>query len=148
MVVHRPTQRFATAGNQNRKSIPTRYLPYVSIQQVTIRNMTTLICRVLSILLIVVALSGCDNNDTSLPDCVKEMQISSDPPIEIWEWRYPNKTYYYLVSPCCDQYNPLFSEDCEFVCAPDGGLSGTGDGTCPDLSGEVTKRLLWKKNSD
>jgi len=39
--------------------------------------------------------------------------------------------YYYLPSPCCDIYNFLYDSDGNYLCAPDGGITGRGDGTCP-----------------
>jgi hypothetical protein len=42
-----------------------------------------------------------------------------------------DRVYYYAVSGCCDQLNPLFDADGKYVCAPDGGFSGRGDGRCP-----------------
>lgn len=100
-------------------------------------------------MLMVSASVGCENNDSSsFPDCLMGNHVSRERPLEIWEWKYPEKTFYYLVSSCCDQFNQLFTENCEYVCSPDGGITGQGDGNCPDLSGEVTKRLLWKQKSD
>lgn len=40
-------------------------------------------------------------------------------------------TYYYVESPCCDLYNPVYDARGKFVCAPDGGFTGRGDGRCP-----------------
>ncbi len=97
------------------------------------------------IVILVASLSACDNNDLPIPDCLKADVISEEPPLEIWEWKYPGQTYYYIVSPCCDQFNLLLNQNCEVVCAPDGGITGKGDGNCPDLSGDVSKRLLWKQ---
>ncbi len=92
--------------------------------------------------------SGCENNDTpAFPDCLKSQEIGDELPLEIWEWKYPDRTLYYLVSACCDQYNQLFTANCEYVCAPDGGITGKGDGNCQDFAGEVSKKLLWKRPS-
>jgi hypothetical protein len=41
------------------------------------------------------------------------------------------RTYYYAVSGCCDQLNPVYDAEGRYVCAPDGGFSGRGDGRCP-----------------
>ena len=41
------------------------------------------------------------------------------------------QVYYYVRSPCCDLHNYLFASDGSYVCAPDGGFTGRGDGKCP-----------------
>jgi hypothetical protein len=51
------------------------------------------------------------------------------------------RVYYYAVSGCCDQLNPLYDAEGEYVCAPDGGFTGRGDGRCPaDLP-----RIEWSQ---
>jgi len=57
--------------------------------------------------------------------------------------------YYYLRSPCCDAPNFLYDQNGKYVCAPDGGLSGLGDGRCPNLrldhsSGVVVPNPFYK----
>jgi hypothetical protein len=41
--------------------------------------------------------------------------------------------YYFLRSPCCDMPNYLYDELGNYVCAPNGGFTGQGDGKCPAL---------------
>ena len=41
------------------------------------------------------------------------------------------RVYYYTVSPCCDLFNPLYDAAGKYVCSPDGGFTGRGDGQCP-----------------
>ncbi len=85
-----------------------------------------------------------------VPDCVEKKikQIKNDPvrnpPAEVWQWKADGNTYYYITSACCDQFNYLYDDDCNQVCAPDGGFGGTGDGNCPNFSGSVEKVLVWK----
>lgn len=40
---------------------------------------------------------------------------------------------YLAMAPCCDRFNDLFDAQGNPVCAPSGGLSGAGDGRCPQL---------------
>jgi len=40
---------------------------------------------------------------------------------------------YLAVAPCCDRFNDLYDALGNPVCAPSGGLSGAGDGRCPQL---------------
>lgn len=85
------------------------------------------------------------------PVCIKQQieLIESSPPqsqpVEIWKWTNRNgKVYYYITSPCCDQYNYIHDTNCQEVCAPDGGENNLGDGNCPDLEENVTQELVWK----
>ena len=41
------------------------------------------------------------------------------------------KPYYYVRSPCCDFHNHLYDLNGDYLCAPDGGFTGKGDGKCP-----------------
>lgn len=41
------------------------------------------------------------------------------------------KAYYYVRSPCCDLHNHLYDSAGDYLCAPDGGFTGRGDGRCP-----------------
>jgi hypothetical protein len=116
-------------------------------------NMWALISKMLGAILIVVLFSECDRSDSypGLPACVQRQLGKQDairkPPIEIWQWDVDNKTYYYFLADCCDQYNYLFNDNCEMVCAPDGGFSGKGDGACPQFEGQIEKTLVWKAES-
>ncbi len=85
-----------------------------------------------------------------VPHCV-EIQIRkikkepvNNPPSQVWEWKVDNNTFYYITSGCCDQFNYLYNVDCNKVCAPDGGLTGGGDGNCPEFVGNIEKTLVWE----
>ena len=101
---------------------------------------------------IITILTSCKKLDLAvdLPDCLEKKigQIRDEPvrnpPAEVWQWKADGKTYYYITSDCCDQYNYLYDDGCNQICAPDGGISGLGDGNCPDFSGSVEKVLVWK----
>ena len=90
------------------------------------------------------------NTETENPDCIdieiKEIMMNevTNPPTQVWKWLDDGKTYYYITSDCCDQYNYLYTNDCEIVCAPDGGIIGTGDSNCPEFSSEIIKTLIWE----
>jgi hypothetical protein len=44
----------------------------------------------------------------------------------------PDERPVYLFTPmCCDQFTRLYDAEGRFICAPSGGFSGAGDGTCP-----------------
>ena len=38
---------------------------------------------------------------------------------------------YLIPSPCCDQFDYLYTVEGRVFCAPSGGLAGRGDGKCP-----------------
>lgn len=104
-----------------------------------------------------IALTFISCQSLNLPDgtprCIRDEigQLSKagkqNPPAEVWKWQVGDKTYYYFNAPCCDQYSRLVDESCNFVCAPDGGFTGKGDGKCPDLS-NAAKTLVWKDTRD
>lgn len=97
-------------------------------------------------------LSGCEKLELTMdvPSCVerkiKEIKKDnvSNPPARVWKWVADGNTYFYISADCCDQYNYLYDENCRQVCAPDGGIEGTGDGNCPDFKGEIEKTLIWE----
>jgi len=57
----------------------------------------------------------------------------ANPPRAIWQCEYKNSVVYYFPPPCCDQYGQLFNAEGILLCAPDGGLTGHGDGACSDF---------------
>src|SRR5262245_38984249 len=57
---------------------------------------------------------------------------TSSAPSEIWKITHNGKATYYFVQPCCDWLNPLYDEQGNEICNPDGGFTGHGDGKCPE----------------
>lgn len=109
-----------------------------------------------AIICVVLFLSNCRSSDIEmdLPYCIKTKIVSilanevNNPTTQIWKWKVDDKTYYYITSNCCDQYNYLYNSNCEIVCAPDGGISGNGDGNCPSFTTEIQKTLVWEDPRD
>jgi hypothetical protein len=68
-----------------------------------------------------------------------------NPPQSIWRYRYNGRRVYYVPPQCCDQFSTLYDSTGVILCAPDGGLTGSGNGRCPDFfklrEDEV---LVWK----
>lgn len=100
--------------------------------------------------------NSCKTSDLDIeaPMCI-EQKIDAiinnevtNPPTQVWRWEVDGDTYYYITSDCCDQYNYLYNEQCEIICAPDGGITGAGNGNCPDFTNEIVKTLVWKDNRD
>ena len=115
--------------------------------------MIFILTKRLTILIGVVLLfANCNesDNNSNLPVCIENKIVEiinndvTNPPTQIWKWMDNGDTYFYITSDCCDQYNYLLTEDCEIVCAPDGGITGNGDGNCPDFSSELSKVLIWE----
>ncbi|MDZ4792759.1 MAG: hypothetical protein SGI83_00635 [Bacteroidota bacterium] len=96
------------------------------------------------------------NSTGSLPACVKKMidegSKGTSPrsiPEQVDEYRYKGKTVFLITAPCCDQYNVVYDENCNRICAAFGGITGKGDGLCEDFSTTAEHvKLLWKKPAE
>ena len=79
-----------------------------------------------------------------LPTCIEDKitalkaQPKTNPPAEVHQYTYKGQTVYLFSSPCCDQYNMLYDEQCNVLCAPSGGLTGKGDRKCTDFADSAT----------
>lgn len=86
-----------------------------------------------------------------IPACIQQ-RIDSikneprwNPPAEVNEYTYNGKTVYLFSSPCCDFFNPVYGSDCNYICAPNGGFTGKGDGKCEDFNSTAKHvKLVWK----
>ena len=68
-------------------------------------------------------------------------------PATVYRYSYNGMIVYLVNAECCDQYNYLYDEQGNIICAPSGGITGLGDGRCPDFVSERTNALLiWKDN--
>ena len=63
----------------------------------------------------------------------KEAQPVENPPGSLTKCLYKDKIVYYYPPVCCDQYSELYDEAGNYLCAPDGGMTGDGDGKCSDF---------------
>ena len=74
-----------------------------------------------------------------------ENEPVGNPPQSIWQYEYKGDVVYYIPAQCCDMYSILLSSDSTVLCAPDGGLIGTGDGRCVDFfDASTNKKLIWE----
>ncbi|CAF3402982.1 unnamed protein product [Rotaria socialis] len=80
----------------------------------------------------------------AIPACIQE-KIDSvlagpvwNPPATITKYSYDDKTTYLFSSNCCDQFNSLYDESCNHICAPSGGFTGRGDGRCVNFQRDAT----------
>lgn len=96
-------------------------------------------------------ISSTSPEEQSIPACI-QAKIDSikklprfNPPAEVNEYVYKDKRVFLFSSDCCDQFNLLFDENCNYVCAPTGGISGKGDMKCTDFTEKAKLvRLVWK----
>ncbi|MGD9563227.1 MAG: hypothetical protein AB7F88_13575 [Pyrinomonadaceae bacterium] len=73
-----------------------------------------------------------------------QVEPERDPPGSIWRYHYKGKEVFYVPPYCCDEPSALYDSDGNFICSPDGGLTGTGDGKCPDFFDVRTdERRVW-----
>ncbi|SFN33992.1 DUF6970 domain-containing protein [Dokdonella immobilis] len=73
-----------------------------------------------------------------------ESKPVANPPHRIVQYRYHDKTVYYVPPSCCDRPSTLYDESGGVVCSPDGGLTGRGDGRCTDFAAKRSDEvLIW-----
>ncbi len=89
-----------------------------------------------SILLITIALMvgtiSCQEPESpqGLPACL-ERYVEEHQSISVNKGQYKGEAYYVVNPDCCDMFVELLNDRCEYICAPSGGFTGSGDGTCP-----------------
>ncbi|WP_375416888.1 DUF6970 domain-containing protein [uncultured Hymenobacter sp.] len=68
-----------------------------------------------------------------------------NPITRILSYQYQGQTVYYQSAPCCDQPSYVFDTRGRVLCQPDGGLTGKGDGKCPNFDKNKTdEKLVWQ----
>lgn len=106
---------------------------------------------------LLLVLWGCEDKNLpdkmprGIPECIQKKIISIaehpvwNPPAKVYSYQYKGQTVYYFPPRCCDIPSLLYDENCNFICSPDGGLSGGGDGQCSDFSSTRTgEKLIWE----
>ena len=64
---------------------------------------------------------------------------------QLWKPGLFSCTSFLFSSNCCDQYNVAYDENCKAICAPSGGIAGSGDRKCLDFSSTAKfVKLVWK----
>lgn len=114
------------------------------------------ILKIVSIIVCMFILFGCKKvenptieNSPWLDRLIEHFENSpvGDPPQSIWQYEYNDEIVYYIPPQCCDQFAVLLSSDSTVICAPDGGITGTGDGRCSDFFQMCKdKKLIWQDN--
>ena len=71
-------------------------------------------------------------------------QTVANPPVRIVRQEYESGVFYYVPPRCCDIWSDLFDAEGSLVCHPDGGITGGGDGQCPDLGELIREEIVWR----
>ena len=105
----------------------------------------------MKIFLVALLALGVNTCKQPLPDCISKKieEIKSqpvwNPPAQVDEYELNGKRVFLFSSPCCDQYNVVYDEHCNAICAPSGGITGKGDLKCADFAQQAKHiRLVWK----
>lgn len=48
-----------------------------------------------------------------------------------------DEPFYLIPSPCCDKYDYFYDTRGVILCAPSGGFTGRGDGSCDEIFGSA-----------
>jgi hypothetical protein len=103
--------------------------------------------------LLVVSNMQCKKVRSDTPACILEKikifqaQPKQNPAATVEEYLYKGKKVYGFSGPCCDAYNEIVDEQCNYICAPSGGITGRGDGKCTDFATEAKLiRIVWRDN--
>ena len=68
-----------------------------------------------------------------------------NPIVHIYQYQYRGQTVYLQSAPCCDQFSYVFDVTGKVLCNPDGGITGKGDGRCPDFDkNKTSEKLVWQ----
>ena len=83
-------------------------------------------------------------NPVWVDDLIAKFQADpvGNPPQSIYRYSYEGQTVYYVPPQCCDQFSKLYDMNGSIICAPDGGLTGNGDGRCTDFFNKSTGGIL------
>lgn len=59
-------------------------------------------------------------------------------PVQADEYVWNGQTVYWFDFGCCDMYIEVYDAQCNYLCAPEGGIMAGGDGRCPTFYDEAT----------
>lgn len=86
-------------------------------------------------------------NAAWLSDMIRELEEEevANPPAKVYRYTYNDREVYYLTSRCCDIPSKVYDVDGNLLCEPEGGITGKGDGRCPDfLETRTNETLIWE----
>ncbi len=88
---------------------------------------------------------------SGMPPCMvtkidsMKMNQKVNPPTSVIQYTYKGAAVFYITAGCCDQFNPVYNSDCDYLGAPDGGIIGKGDGKIPDFfANAINKKVVWE----
>ncbi|MBT3543034.1 MAG: hypothetical protein HOM76_07620 [Flavobacteriaceae bacterium] len=68
-----------------------------------------------------------------------------NPPAKVYRYTFEGKTVYFFPQYCCDFFSELYDDECTLICAPNGGITGMGDGKCSGFFAERRNEILvWE----
>ncbi len=108
--------------------------------------------RILAFLAMLFLLAGCASatqasNPAWLDQLISQIKNApvGNPPLSVWEYEYNGQMVYFVPAHCCDITSTVYDAQGAVLCAPDGGLTGKGDGRCSDFFDKRTKeQLIWQ----
>jgi hypothetical protein len=109
--------------------------------------------RPLTLVITLLFVAGCAAapTQTGNPEWVDQLieafqnEPVGNPPQSIWRYEYNGQVVYYVPAQCCDMFSSLYDADGNVICAPNGGIAGTGDGRCPDFNSQRSQEtLIWE----
>lgn len=72
-------------------------------------------------------------------------EAPANPPAKIYRYTYGGQEVYFLTGRCCDVPSQLFDAAGNILCEPDGGITGRGDGRCPDFFEQrQNETIVWE----
>jgi hypothetical protein len=100
------------------------------------------------------AVAGCSRTaDEDVPlfvdQLISEFEAGPEknPPGSVWRYEFKGNVVFYVPPSCCDIPGELYDNGGNFICSPDGGITGDGNGKCPDFFSERTEAyLVWADN--
>ena len=93
-------------------------------------------------------LNSCTNKDGSMSSIDSKIESQKvQCLISVYSYSYKGeKVYLFNNGDCPDFGYFLYDSEGNLVCSPSGGLSGLGDGKCPDFDSVATNETLyWSK---
>ena len=82
--------------------------------------------------LVMLLMTSCSRN--GIPKVIQAKINQAEEGLKIYQYEYNGAIVYYFVPPCCDRFSSLLNSKGETLCLPDGGITGKGDGKCPDFN--------------
>ena len=106
------------------------------------------------ILLSYVLICGCssastatDENPEWLNQLIRKLESApvANPPASITRYEYKGQLVYYIPPRSGDIPSTLLDASGNVLCMPDGGITGEGDGRCPDFFDERKNgQVIWQ----